>query len=48
MIQKIIPIVASMTLIGLASMTAYADDMLDKDYIVREIWFDWWHGKEDY
>ena len=21
--------------------------MLDKDYIVREIWSDWWHGKED-
>ena len=47
MIQKIIPIAASITLIGSASLTAYADDMLDKDYIVREIWSDWWHGKGD-
>ena len=47
MIQKIIPIVASITLIGSSSLTAYADDMLDKDYIVREIWSDWWHGKGD-
>lgn len=22
-------------------------DMLDKDYIVSEIWSDWWNGKED-
>lgn len=21
--------------------------MLDKDYIVREIWSDWWNGKGD-
>ena len=47
MIPKIVPIVASVTLIGSASLTAYADDMLDKDYIVREIWSDWWHGKGD-
>ena len=47
MIQKIIPIAASITLIGSASLTAYADDMLDKDYIVREIWSDWWNGKGD-
>ena len=47
MIQKIIPIAASITLIGSASLTAYADNMLDKDYIVREIWSDWWHGKGD-
>lgn len=47
MIQKIVPIVASVTLIGSASLTAYADDMLDKDYIVSEIWSDWWNGKED-
>lgn len=47
MIQKIILIAASITLIGSASLTAYADDMLDKDYIVREIWSDWWHGKGD-
>ena len=47
MIQKIIPIVASITLIGSSSLAAYADDMLDKDYIVREIWSDWWHGKGD-
>lgn len=45
MIQKIILIAASITLIGSSSQTAYADDMLDKDYIVREIWSDWWHGK---
>ena len=44
MIQKIILIAASITLIGSSSLTAYADDMLDKDYIVREIWSDWWHG----
>ena len=35
MIKKIIPIVASIMLIGSASLTAYADNMLDKDYIVR-------------
>ena len=47
MIQKIIPIAASIMLIGSSSLTAYADDMLDKDYIVREIWSDWWNGKGD-
>ena len=47
MIQKIIPIVASITLIGSSSPTVYADDMLDKEYIVREIWSDWWNGKGD-
>lgn len=40
MIQKIVPIVASMALIGSASLTVYADDMLNKDYIVSEIWSD--------
>ena len=38
MIQKIIPTVASITLIGSASLTDYADDMLDKDYTVSKIW----------
>ncbi len=47
MIQKIVPIVASMALIASVSLTAYADDRLDKDYIVSEIWSDWWHGKGD-
>ncbi len=47
MIRKIVPILASMALIGSTSLTAYADDMLDKDYIVSEIWSDWWHGKAD-
>lgn len=47
MIQKIIPIAASITLIVSASQTAYADNMLDKDYIVREIWSDCWNGKGD-
>ena len=47
MIQTIIPIAASITLIGSASQTAYADNMLDKDYIVREIWSDCWNGKGD-
>ena len=47
MIQKIVHIVASMALIGSASLTAYADDMLDKDYIVSEIWSDWWQDKGD-
>ena len=28
-------------------MTAYADEMFDKEYIVREIWSDWWNGKRD-
>ena len=37
MIQKIISIAASIMLIGSSSLTAYADNMLDKDYIVREI-----------
>ena len=37
MIQKIIPIVASITLIGSSSPTVYAVDMLDKDYIVWTI-----------
>ena len=47
MIPKIVPIVASVTLIGSASLTAYADDMLDKDYIVREILSDRLHGQGD-
>lgn len=47
MIRKTVPIAVSMALIGSASLTAYADDMLDKDYIVSEIWSDWWHGKGD-
>jgi len=47
MIRKIIPIVAGIALIGSANLTAYADDMPDKDYIISEIWSDWWHGKED-
>lgn len=47
MIKKIVPILASMVLIGSAGLTAYADDTLDKDYIVSEIWSDWWHGKGD-
>ena len=47
MIQKIVPIVASITLIGSVSLTVYADDLLNKDYIVSKIWADWWHGKED-
>ena len=47
MIQKIVPILASMVLIGSASLTSYADDILDKDYIVSEIRSDWWQGKGD-
>ena len=47
MIQKIVPIVASITLIGSVSLTVYADDLLNKDYIISKIWSDWWHGKED-
>lgn len=47
MIQKIVPIVASIALIGSSSLTTYADDMFDKDYIVSEIWSDWYHGKGD-
>jgi len=47
MIRKIIPIIAGIALIGSANLTAYADDMPDKDYIISEIWFDWWHGKGD-
>ena len=45
MIQKIIPIAISIMLIGSSILTVYADDMLDKEYIVREIWSDWWNGK---
>ena len=47
MIQKIVPVAMSIALISSANLTAYADDMLDKEYIVSEIWFDWWHGKGD-
>lgn len=47
MMKKIVLILASMVMIGSASLTAYADDMLDKDYIVSEIWSDWWQGKGD-
>lgn len=47
MIRKIVPIVASIALIGSANLPVYADDMLDKDYIVSEIWSDWWQGKGD-
>ncbi len=47
MIRKTVPFAVSMALIGSASLTAYADDMFDKDYIVSEIWSDWWHSKGD-
>lgn len=47
MIQKIVPVMASIALIGSVSITAYADDTLEQDYIVDEIWSDWWHGKGD-
>lgn len=47
MIQKIVPVAMSIALISSANLTDYADDMLDKDYIVSEIWSDWWNGKED-
>ena len=47
MIPKIVPVAISIALISSANLTAYADDMLDEDYIVREIWSDWWHGKGD-
>lgn len=47
MIRKIVPFAVSIVLIGSASLTAYADDILDKDYIVSEIWSDWWQGKGD-
>lgn len=47
MIRKIVPFAVSMALIGSASLTASTDDMLDKDYIVSEIWSDWWQGKRD-
>lgn len=47
MIRKIVPFAVSIVLIGSASLTAYADDMLDMDYIVSEIWSDWYHGKGD-
>lgn len=47
MIQKIVSVAISIALISSANLTAYADDMLDKDYIVSEIWSDWWNGKED-
>ena len=35
MIPKIVPVAISITLISSVNLTAYADDMLDKDYIVR-------------
>lgn len=47
MIPKIVPVAISITLISSVNLTAYADDMLDKDYIVREILSDWWNGKGD-
>ena len=47
MIPKIVPVAISIALISSANLTAYADDMLDKDYIVSEIWSEWWHGKKD-
>lgn len=47
MIKKLIPALSSLILIGTANLTAYADDMLDKDYIINEIWTDWWNGKGD-
>lgn len=47
MIRKIVPFAVSIVLIGSASLTAYADDMLDMDYIISEIWSDWYHGKGD-
>lgn len=47
MIKKAVPIIASVILAGSMSITAYADGVLDKDYIVSEIWSDWWLGKGD-
>lgn len=40
MIRKIVPILVSIALIGSVSLTVYAEDMLDKDYIISEIWSD--------
>lgn len=46
MYRKILPIVASVAVIGTTSLTTHAKTP-DTDYIVSEIWSDWWHGKND-
>jgi hypothetical protein len=45
---KITPIIVSLCLtLPSVSMVTYADSNLSKDYIVSEIWSDWWVGKGD-
>lgn len=45
--KKIITIIAVTTISISMSLTAYAADMLDKNYIESEIWEDMWLGKSD-
>lgn len=47
MIKKLIPVLSGVILIDIANLAAYADDMLDKDYIINKIWSGWWCGKGD-
>lgn len=47
-IMKIMPCLASSCLaVPTTSLVAYADSLPDKEYIVSEIWSDWWVGKDD-
>ncbi|MCM1228386.1 MAG: hypothetical protein NC320_13365 [Clostridium sp.] len=45
--KKIITAITAITMSVSLSLTAYAAEMLDKDYIEAEIWEDVWLGKSD-
>lgn len=45
--KKIITALATLCIASTVSITAHADDMLDKEYIASEIWEDVWLGKDD-
>ena len=45
--KKIITTIAVTAISISMSLTAYAADMLDKNYIESEIWEDIWLGKSD-
>jgi len=45
--KKIITALCCTALMFGTSLTAYATEMLDRDYIETEIWEDMWNGKDD-
>ena len=45
--KKLITAICCTTMMFGTAMTAYAAEILDRDYIESEIWEDMWHGKDD-